>query len=65
MTPSYEEQMMESASYWQLEKVIAHIIVAKWFEGPEELRRIVELREAMRPTTTTKENSKERLCFGE
>ncbi len=57
MTPSYEEQMMQSASYWQLEKVIVHIITAKWFEGPEELRRIVELREAMRPTNTQEDNS--------
>lgn len=56
MTPSYEEQMVQLASYWQLENVIAHIIAAKWFEGPEELRRIVELREAMRPTNTQENN---------
>lgn len=60
MTPSYEERMIQSAkksaAYWQLEEVIVHIIRAKWFEGPEELRRIIELREAMRPTTTTEDN---------
>ena len=57
MTPSYEEQLVQLVSYWQLENVIAHIIAAKWFEGPEELRRIVELREAMRPTTTQENNN--------
>ena len=47
MTPSYEEQLVQLASYWQLENVIAYIIAAEWFEDPQW--RIAELREAMRP----------------
>ena len=39
---------MRLAADWQLEKVVAHIITAEWFEDPEW--RITQLRKAMRPT---------------
>jgi hypothetical protein len=42
---------MRAAADWQLEKVVAHIITAEWFEDPEW--RITQLLKAIRPTTTT------------